>query len=200
MSNKRNERHPRRQGSDSDHFEMPEPDYFQRQPSQPRATADSPPVEAEVLWFNVQKGFGFVKLPDGASAFLHVSAIEKAGHHEISEGMKLVVRVEPGQKGPQVAEVMEGSRGSSADVTWTERHPVFAPDASSAGSEVEGTVKRYDPDRGFGFISYGGPKDAFVHASTLRRCGLDALQEGQRVIVEVVQGHKGPEVRDLRLA
>ena len=200
MSNKRNERHPRRQGFDSDHSEMPEPDYFQRQLSQQRTMVESPPIDAEVLWFNVHKRFGFVKLPDGASAFLHVSALEKAGRQEVSEGTKLVVRVEQGQKGPQVAEVVEVSGGSSSDVNGTDRRPVIAPDVGSAGSEAEGTVKRYDPDRGFGFIAYGGPKDAFVHASTLRRCGLDALEEGQRVIVEVVHGHKGPEVRALRLA
>ena len=121
---------------------MPEPDYFQRQPAQPTATVTSPPVDAEVLWFNVHKRFGFVKLPDGASAFLHVSALEKVGRQEVSEGTKLVVRVEQGQKGPQVAEVMEVSGGSSSDVDGTDRRPVIAPGAGSAGTEAEAMVKR----------------------------------------------------------
>ena len=197
MSNKRNERPPRRHGPDSN-TGMPEPDYFRRQPAQARATVDPPPVDAVVLWFNVQKRFGFVKLADGANAFLHVSALEKAGYRAVSEGMQLVVRVEAGQKGPQVAEIMEVNREASSDADRSDIGPISASAGDNEGFEAEGTVKRYDPDRGFGFIAYGGAKDAFVHASVLRKCGLFALEEGQRLMIEVVHGHRGPEVRSLK--
>jgi len=42
-------------------------------------------------------------------------------------------------------------------------------------------------------------KDVFVHASVLQRNGLTALTEGQSVVVEVVQGAKGPEAVSVRL-
>lgn len=60
--------------------------------------------------------------------------------------------------------------------------------------EVGGTVKWYDPVKGFGFIAPDdGGKDLFVHRSVLQRAGLNELEEGRRVVVKVVQGRKGPE-------
>ena len=58
-----------------------------------------------------------------------------------------------------------------------------------------GTVKWYDPAKGFGFITpEGGGRDVFVHATALERAGLGPLQERQSVRMGVVQGAKGPEV------
>ena len=39
----------------------------------------------------------------------------------------------------------------------------------------------------------GGGKDVFVHASALQRAGLTGLNEGQRVVVDIAEGRKGPE-------
>lgn len=63
-----------------------------------------------------------------------------------------------------------------------------------------GTVKWYNPDKGFGFIGRdSGGKDIFVHASALNRGGLTFLSEGQRVAVDMVEGGKGPEAVNIRL-
>src|SRR5260221_8604124 len=68
-----------------------------------------------------------------------------------------------------------------------------APDLSHA-VEMSGTVKWYNPDKGFGFIAIGdGGKDVFVHASVLQRAGIADLAEGQRVTMQVVEGMKGRE-------
>jgi len=62
--------------------------------------------------------------------------------------------------------------------------------------DVIGTVKWYNPEKGFGFIApEGGAKDVFVHVTALRRSRLDVLAEGQRVRVSIGQGPKGPEAR-----
>lgn len=62
--------------------------------------------------------------------------------------------------------------------------------------EKFGSVKWYNPDKGFGFIApEGGGKDVFVHATALQRSRLSALAEGQRVRVTIGQGPKGPEAR-----
>ena len=64
-----------------------------------------------------------------------------------------------------------------------------------------GTVKFFNTSKGFGFIApEGGGKDVFVHASALQRAGLTSLNEGQRVVVDIAEGFKGPEAAAIRLA
>lgn len=55
-----------------------------------------------------------------------------------------------------------------------------------------GTVKWFNPVKGFGFIAPDdGGADAFVHISAVESAGLDRLNEGQKVEYELVQGRDG---------
>ncbi|HVB47757.1 MAG TPA: cold-shock protein [Burkholderiales bacterium] len=55
-----------------------------------------------------------------------------------------------------------------------------------------GTVKFFNPTRGFGFIQPdGGGKDVFVHISAVERAGLTGLSENQKVSFELQQGRDG---------
>lgn len=55
-----------------------------------------------------------------------------------------------------------------------------------------GTVKWFNPAKGFGFIEpTDGSKDAFVHISAVERAGMQTLREGQRVSYELVPGRDG---------
>ena len=55
-----------------------------------------------------------------------------------------------------------------------------------------GTVKWFNPAKGFGFISPDdGGKDAFVHISAVERAGMAGLQEGQRIEYELQEGQNG---------
>ncbi|MBK8909653.1 MAG: cold-shock protein [Rhodospirillales bacterium] len=55
-----------------------------------------------------------------------------------------------------------------------------------------GTVKWFNPTKGFGFIQPdNGGNDAFVHISAVERAGLRSLNEGQRVKYEIVAGRDG---------
>lgn len=57
---------------------------------------------------------------------------------------------------------------------------------------VKGTVKWFNPTKGFGFIEpEDGSKDAFVHISSVERSGLPGLEEGQKVTFELVAGRDG---------
>lgn len=61
-------------------------------------------------------------------------------------------------------------------------------------------MKWFDAERGYGFIApAGGGNDIFVHVSALERSGL-TLNEGQAVVVDVVEGRKGLEATRVRLA
>ncbi len=55
-----------------------------------------------------------------------------------------------------------------------------------------GTVKWFNPTKGFGFIQpEDGSKDAFVHISAVEKAGLTTLTEGQKVEFELVSGKDG---------
>jgi len=59
---------------------------------------------------------------------------------------------------------------------------------------AQGTVKWFNGDKGFGFITPdGGAKDVFVHFSEIRGSGFRTLEENQRVQFDIEQGPKGPQ-------
>ena len=62
-----------------------------------------------------------------------------------------------------------------------------------------GTVKWFNDQKGFGFISpEGGGKDLFAHFSEIQGTGFKSLAEGQRVEFEVTEGKKGPQASKIR--
>jgi CspA family cold shock protein len=63
---------------------------------------------------------------------------------------------------------------------------------------MNGTVKFFDSERGFGFISREGGDDVFVHVSNIQGEGFKTLADGQAVEFEVGPGRKGDEARNVR--
>ncbi|MEE1940817.1 cold-shock protein [Streptomyces sp. TRM 70361] len=63
---------------------------------------------------------------------------------------------------------------------------------------TQGTVKWFNPDKGFGFIAREDGPDVFVHYSEIEGSGFRNLEENQRVEFEVVQGPKGPQATGVR--
>jgi CspA family cold shock protein len=65
---------------------------------------------------------------------------------------------------------------------------------------TQGTVKWFNDDKGFGFITVdGGGKDVFVHFSEIATEGFRSLGEDQRVEFEIAQGPKGPQATGVRV-
>jgi cold shock protein len=197
MGKYRDHRSPRR-GYDEDRSFSPErpaePTYFQR----PRNTA-LVSLEAEVTWFSIEKGFGFVKALDGSEAYLHIRTLEAAGQSAVSQGMQLKVRIGEGPKGLQVSQVLEVRSAIAAPQAGSVREAPPRSELNAPEEESEGTVKWYNPDKGFGFIGLNtSEQDVFVHATVLTRSGLAALAEGQKVTVTYAKGHKGLEARTIR--
>jgi cold shock protein len=58
---------------------------------------------------------------------------------------------------------------------------------------AQGTVKWFNPDKGYGFIAVDGGKDVFVHFSAIQSDGYRTLEEGQRVEFEITQSDRGQQ-------
>ena len=63
-----------------------------------------------VKWFNAQKGFGFIQPDDGSKdVFVHISAVERSGMGNLTEGQKLSYEVQRGQQGKTSAENLKAA-------------------------------------------------------------------------------------------
>jgi len=64
---------------------------------------------------------------------------------------------------------------------------------------ASGTVKWFNAEKGYGFISREGGPDVFVHYSAIQSTGYRSLEEGQAVEFEVTAGPKGEQAQDVRI-
>ena len=169
------------------------PDFFRE---------DTPPgrqVDAKVKWFNASKGFGFVTMSDGSQdAFLPMAILRRAGYEDVREGASITCEVGAGAKGPLVTNVLniDNSTAVPPGPGIDRRGPMQQRPATT----MDGAVKWFEAEKGYGFISPdGGGKDVFIHITALRRSGVNTLGPGQRVRVDVVDGKKGLEADRITL-
>ena len=64
---------------------------------------------------------------------------------------------------------------------------------------MQGTVKFFNSEKGFGFISREGGEDVFVHHTNIAGEGYKSLIDGQKVEFEVGPGRKGEEARNVKV-
>ena len=175
-------------------------------------------AKGKVKWFNGTKGYGFVTLDNGGDAFCHASALQAVGHADVPPGTTIVCDLADSQRGLQVVTV------HSVD-TSTAEAPARGPrrdfgggggrfggggdrfggggggyrdagrDSGPSGPMVEGKVKFFNEQKGFGFVMPdAGSGDIYLHASALRRSGISNVEPDQRIRYSTRQGNKGVEV------
>ncbi|MFJ7972531.1 cold-shock protein [Psychrobacillus sp. NPDC096389] len=61
----------------------------------------------------------------------------------------------------------------------------------------QGKVKWFNNEKGYGFIEYNDGEDVFVHFTGIQGDGFRALEEGQEVMFEIVEGNRGPQAANV---
>jgi CspA family cold shock protein len=144
-------------------------------------------AKGTVKFFNGQKGFGFIVRDDGGEdVFVHISAVEQAGLAGLAEGQQLAFTLV--DRGGKVSASDLKIEGEPLPVTEAPR----APARQLTGEKASGTVKFFNPMKGFGFIQRDdGQPDAFVHISAVERAGMTSLNEGDRLEFELEVDRRG---------
>lgn len=133
--------------------------------------------QGTVRWFDPERGFGFLAPEDGSTdLFVHASGIVGDGATRLlREGQAVEFEVGEGDRGPQARGVR-----------------VTGEVAADAALGMLGTVKWYEPAKGYGFASPdGGGSEVFVHSSAIVTGGV--VTAGQRVAFLVGEGKRGPQ-------
>ena len=165
-----------------------------------------------VKWFNTAKGFGFIQPDDGgADVFVHVSAVEQAGLRGLNEGDTVEFDLEQDRRsgklaagnlvvtghGPAPAAPRRsggfggGGGGGGGGFDRGPRGGGFDRPRGEIAGSGNGTVKWFNPTKGFGFIQpEGGGQDVFVHISAVEQAGLRGLNEGQAVAYDLEQDRR----------
>ncbi|NLJ90472.1 MAG: cold shock domain-containing protein [Clostridiales bacterium] len=60
-----------------------------------------------------------------------------------------------------------------------------------------GTVKWFNAEKGFGFITVEGGDDVFVHFTAIQGDGFKTLEEGQTVTFDITEGNRGPQAANV---
>lgn len=167
-----------------------------------------------VKWYDPDKGFGFVAREDGGSdLFLHHTMV---GSEFLAEGDRISFSVGYGLKGERAEDVRVVERSGNQPRARRPQdygdggNPSRRPSGNNGGSfdrrppvdpstlpRLEGVVRRFDPDRGFGFISSSGAaEDVFFHGSVVVG---SAVNPGDTVEFRLGQGLRGPRAQEVRL-
>ena len=154
-------------------------------------------VRGAVKWFMPAKGYGFLEPDDGsADVFCHLGVVQASGHETLPQGAVVECEIVRAERGPQASRILSVGPPAPGAVHARPRRDAPVPRANGAAPaeimETPGTVKFYDPVRGFGFVAPdGGGPDVFVHASVLEHCGMADPVPGQRVYVRAENAPRG---------
>jgi cold shock protein len=152
----------------------------------PAATVNA---EGGVKWFDPIKGFGFILIDScansdfiGRDALLHISVLRRKECPTPNEGDRVAVTLGRGERGLQVLELKELSQ-------------IVRPIPDDIDSFVDVEVRWFNRSKGYGFIAVKGSgeegEDVFLHIATLRRAGIESVEDGQKLRARVESGPKG---------
>ncbi len=104
---------------------------------------------------------------------------------------------EPPVRGRRKSATRPAKRSATSPQTTTRRHP--STTKRKRNSMAQGTVKFFNAEKGYGFISRESGDDVFVHFSNIVGDGFKTLNDGDRVEFDVARGKKGDEAQSVRV-
>jgi CspA family cold shock protein len=161
--------------------------------SMPEAVESAQEIIGQVKWFDISKGYGFIKPVGGGQGdvLLHQTCVRQSGFKAAYEGARVVCEAVLGPKGLQARRLISLDNSTAeAGEHVTHHGPRYV--AEPRGPAFDATVKWFNRGKGYGFLSRGpDTPDVFVHMETLRRNGIRELRQGQKVRVRAGDGPKG---------
>jgi len=136
------------------------------------------------------RGFGFIRRANGGpDLFCHVRSL-KDGIRTLTEGQTVEYTIHTTNKGEEARDVtILNEEGIEAHEEEEEQQQ--QQQTPSTGQRQTGTVKRWMPEKGYGFLQRdSGASDIFVHVRELSN-GVMSLEEGQQVEFDLVKNDKG---------
>ena len=161
---------------------------------------DAKIVTGRVKWFNSAKGFGFLTTDDEVGdVFVHLSSLRQCGYQTLYEGMIITCRIVEGPKGLQAVEIINIKNNIEENDLETNESEL-SEDIIPEGDYQKATVKWFNAEKGYGFITTGQDSpDFFIHVKTMQKAGISILLPGQIVSIRVGKGPKGPQVACIKL-
>ncbi|MEM9370276.1 MAG: cold shock domain-containing protein [Pseudomonadota bacterium] len=162
-------------------------------------------MSGHVKWYDAVKGYGFVVPEEEADGdiMVHASCVRAFGIMNLTEGAKVKIVSERGQRGLHAQKLLEVEEPEAPEpaIGFSEARPTeFLGKEVEVGPLVPARVKWFDKQKGFGFVNvYGDPEDVFVHMETVRRSGFQDLSGGEGMACRTFRGPRGLMVAELKL-